>query len=1380
MSHRVMASRSSGDSSGLNWRWYPRHMSSSLNALPALFSSPSELAGDPARQAVASIRGIVYQIWWSIDAWLRLRSPDEVIFLEGAEDLDRITSSGAIAGQVKHEAEGLSLNNKRSHEALENFWTLSQRESTRRVDFHYITTASAALERDAQFDGGPGLEAWRIAQTDAEMAARIQAYLAPKLASTSTLRSFLTSASSEQVQERLIRRVHWFLDQPGLDSVKQSVNDRLVVRLNQSNVPLSYVGAVRDRLHAFACDVLVRPESARRSLGLADLLREVDAATTEHIPVPALQYLQFQRALQAGAFDPGAALLRVMRMPLRQAPAPLLNRTSLVEHVRLRMAERKAVLLTGTIHKGKTTIAQLVANEMCPDAWWFPVTSRSGVDTDNLLRALETDIADDSTPSLVVVDNIDLSPSAHAAYGQALALLVSSATRAGRGLLLTARGESGETAQVLDFAGIEVIDVPELSAEEVQQHCLSNGCPEGFSQAWAAFIHGATGGHPKLVQVRIAELGTKGWPAPTPADITLTSPAITTAKQLARRMLSETVAPETAAFVYTAAEATFPLTRQMLLGLTQAVGGIVNGGDVIDALQGKWLEQALVGRISVTPMLKGAAAEVWSLERRKIAHIQIYDAIASVRSLDAADAAALLFHAYIAHDASRLAHCARILETIGEDTISAAVFQQLVWLPYVSLSEGQSFFEPQPFVSAMLRQLQFSVANQVDSESLPAILARWTDEINKIPEQGPRTALEVMRCSKLLINRNPRVPLRSKLAAIGTLSKLRGPAADAAEEYGRRFIAESNSTLDGIPSSATSSQLYLSLQASSVRGLKDLAEVLDWLEFDSDAEERQAFEAVLRWPLVNSCGAFVHGAWASRHSSETEWAPTVALLSRADAVARRFGLVQFGSEVAKATSIIQGEYLHDHASAMQTLADAASAFGETTTIREQRVNALFQVNDDKGALAVWDSLISDPEAAKAMDAFAFRRAGICACRLERWPQAEHYFLAGSVVPAEFRLTITRFGLVVDASHVAALAGAPQRAARMLSDILTDLPAAAWEDGHEDWESLFRVVNGVCNLIEAIAKQEDISTLSLPFGKASEPGLSFGHSQPGQVLRTQLAIARAGLLASQLGDISAGYRAQLELVRTSDFPLVRLFVARAMLAFEFNAGAGAGFVGALAAFERAFNTIASLPDRQRAMQSHGGDMPPTEFKLNVEGWFSVFAAGAICCDSPAQAVAVWHNEALDTWGTGSPVVVALADISRGLALSNQAAHDVACGRIERPVGETFGAALTLMCGPTLGPEEMFRIQVLLASATVCFSEGLLLQVTFGRAVARRFTGVWKRLASSPFLLVSPRTSVPALLASISAVEQGIGSIRTLLTAAAQAVGTVVGEVGTRLE
>ncbi|MBM9912915.1 MULTISPECIES: hypothetical protein [Stenotrophomonas] len=1354
-------------------------MSSTFSDLPEPLAGPRELPGDPARQAVASIRGIVYQIWWSIDAWLRLSSPDEIIFLEGAEDLDQVASSGAIAGQIKHEADRLSLNNQRSHEALENYWVLSQRESTRRVEFHYITTASAAMERDAQFEGVAGLEAWRIAQTNSEMAARIQAYLLTKLAPNSALRSFLMLATTEQVRERLISRFHWFLAQPGLDQVKQSVDDRLVARLNEEKISLSYVGPVRDRLHSFACDVLVRPESAKRRLGLADLLREIDAATTEHVSVPAHQYQQFQAALQTGAFDPGAALLRVMRLPVPQTPEPLLNRASLVEHVSFEIAQRKAVLLTGTIHKGKTTIAQLVANALCPDAWWFTVASRNVVDIDNLLKAIAACISDESTPSLVVVDNIDLSPNAHAVYGQTLALLVSRARRSGRGLLLTARGESVEAAELSDFDGVQAIDVPEMHVEDVQQHCLSNGCAENLSQIWATFIRGATGGHPKLVQVRISELAMKGWPPPAPAELMSASPAITNAKHIARRMLSGAVAPETAAFVYTAAEATLALTRPMLLSLTRAVGGIINGGDVIDCLHGKWLEQVRGGRLSVTPLLKGAAVDVWSVERRQLAHGHIYDAIAGVGGLDDADAAALLFHAYIAQDARRLAHCARVLESIGEETVSAAVFQHLVWLPYVSLSEGQRFFEPQPFVSAMLRQLQFSVASEIDSEALPAILARWTEEVDQIPEAEPRAALQVMRCSKLLSNRNPRVSLRSKITAIGTLSRLRGEAADAAEELGRQFLEKTIDPLDGIPEGATSTQLYLSLQASFVRDLRGLTEVLDWLELDSDADDREAFEAVLRWPLVNSCGAFVHGAWASQSGSESEWAPTLSLLIRADGLASRFGLAQFGSEVSKALSIVQGEYLHDHAAAMQTLTKAAATFGETSTIREQRVNALFQANDNVGALAEWESLISDPDAAKYIDAFAFRRAGICACRLERWASAEEYFLAGAAVRHEYSLNITRFGLVLDASYVVAMAGAPQRAARMLADMLSDLPVAAQEEGHEDWEALIRLVNGVCNFIDAIARQKDTLALSLPFGKASEPGLSFGSSQPNQAVRTQLAIAKAGLLASQLGSISSEYRAQLGALETSNSVLVRSCVADATLAFEFNAGTGVGFVSALVAYERTFKTFSSASGRPQEGQSEGGDISLTPSKLNVDGLFALFAAAAICCDSPAQAIAAWQGNASQTWGGDSVIVSVLADMTRGLALPNQDALAAVSGRAECSNAEAFGAALVLMQESSLTPEETFGIQRLAASATVCHSEGLLLQSAFGKPVARRFSVAWKRLASSPILFASP-DHLPALLETAAAVERGEASIRALLSAAAQSVGTVLGEVENRLE
>src|SRR5690349_10699888 len=130
---------------------------------------PAPLSGDPSRQAVYSLQGTVYQAWWSIDAWLRLTNPDEVIFLEGAEDFDIIKSDTAITVQVKKHTASVSLGTAKAHEVLEHFWTLNCKDPTRLIHYHYLTTSSVATEQDASFDGLKGIEAWRAAQTNPEL-----------------------------------------------------------------------------------------------------------------------------------------------------------------------------------------------------------------------------------------------------------------------------------------------------------------------------------------------------------------------------------------------------------------------------------------------------------------------------------------------------------------------------------------------------------------------------------------------------------------------------------------------------------------------------------------------------------------------------------------------------------------------------------------------------------------------------------------------------------------------------------------------------------------------------------------------------------------------------------------------------------------------------------------------------------------------------------------------------------------------------------------------------------------------------------------------------------------------------------------------------------
>ena len=70
-------------------------------------------------------------------------------------------------------------------QALENFWTLSCQDVHRQIDFHYLTTSSIAMEQDANFGGVKGIEVWRAAQTNPELAIEVARYLVTKLDASS-------------------------------------------------------------------------------------------------------------------------------------------------------------------------------------------------------------------------------------------------------------------------------------------------------------------------------------------------------------------------------------------------------------------------------------------------------------------------------------------------------------------------------------------------------------------------------------------------------------------------------------------------------------------------------------------------------------------------------------------------------------------------------------------------------------------------------------------------------------------------------------------------------------------------------------------------------------------------------------------------------------------------------------------------------------------------------------------------------------------------------------------------------------------------------------------------------------------------------------------
>lgn len=1343
-------------------------------ALASISGLPGQLTGDPRRQAVDSTSGDVYQAWWSIDAWLRLTDADEVVYLEGAEDFDFVKKDSAITVQVKRNAGTISLGTAKAQAALENFWTLSCQENNRHIEFHYLTTSSVAMEQDGNFGGIKGIEAWRAAQTNPELAIEVAKYLITKLAANSPLRLFLNTAEPQQLQDRLIKRFHWLTEQPDIDAVKRSVDDRIAVLLNEQRRAMSLIPNVRKFLESRFWEIILERSSASRCLTRGELLRQVEEATTAYMPVPIDQIPEILNNAR-----PGWGLLNLLLQKAIKPPEPLLKRPALTRRLEELVKHRKVVLLTGTIHKGKTTVAQLVSASLCPDAWWINLTGRMSDQVDNVLLALANRMECGDCPSLVVIDDLDISPVAHRVYRDSLALVLHRATTTGRGVILTAQGGSSDSAVVHDFNQVEILDVPELTADDTNALCIEHGCSHDLATFWGSLITAWTRGHPKLVQVRLVELAARGWPNPTADDLVSQSAGVTSTRQMARHLLSESAPAPVAEFVYIVSECSVPMRRSVGIRLSETIEGITNGGDVIDNLAGKWLERLDGEYFRATALLNGVANDVWTPEKRKKAHICLHDAILgdailAKHPLTPSEAAALLSHAFIGGEPRRLARTAMRLQILKGDEAKREVERQLLWLPFVALEVGQSITDD-AMAGAILRGLQFRVASTLDSESLPQICERWAEDIERITHSDARDANRLMMCISIGFSESPKVPLKTRLDVISQISSLPTKILDLDTGLGEQFFQKPNA-VDGLPNSGTTAQAIFLCGARCVRDLDNLNELLQWLDNIGNDEIRQQFDTMLEWPLVQGLGAFVLGAFAANHEKTKDWEPWLELLQRADEYAIRRGSARFGREVAKTKAIILTEYLTRSEDGLKVLERAEVTFGPSPVLMEQRANVLFQTNDDVTMLEVWRQLISDPKSRTTLDPYAYRRAGMSAARLKQFEKAAQIFLEGADSIQPNSLELTKFGLCVDAALAMSLGGKQTTAAKILSDAVLSLPAEAAADGNEHWEALQRVAVSVCSTIEdGVWKRTEVKP-PCDCGYASSPGLKFSKADPdqqvdhGQAARNELTRVQVLRLVSTLVKNPVGVAREMEVMTSSRYFYVRWMASEARLSLLLSTGAGDGFIDELLVFDR--NTSELVAKKQKgASLLEPDDGPNLTLQITPQRWFGLLCAGVICSGPKLVAhLNIWLDDSIRLLGDDAVLTNQIRSLLRGASqppeLLASTINDPAS-----PMPVRYGAvAQWLCCG--LPPKKTLQAQALLTSGLMR-EEIYARQQLFNRHIARCFADTWRMHAQNRFQFTSPGKTVPALLTTLDELEHGNSTLKSVLVAASSALKEPLG-------
>jgi len=208
------------------------------------------LINDPKREATASIRGYVYQVYQSIFAWMHL-DERQALYLERAEDFDVHEAQKETVTQVKDTvASGsVTLRSQDVLEAINNFWRHKRLNPDKTITLRFLTTALPGQEKGVYFgDVGKGLEYWASVARDEQIAITPLKEFILDLTLDESLKEFLRGSDDAMIRRELIRGIHWDLSSKSKDALIAAINDDLVVHGARKGVDSYHSEKVLDTL----------------------------------------------------------------------------------------------------------------------------------------------------------------------------------------------------------------------------------------------------------------------------------------------------------------------------------------------------------------------------------------------------------------------------------------------------------------------------------------------------------------------------------------------------------------------------------------------------------------------------------------------------------------------------------------------------------------------------------------------------------------------------------------------------------------------------------------------------------------------------------------------------------------------------------------------------------------------------------------------------------------------------------------------------------------------------------------------------------------------------------------------------------------------------
>ena len=957
-------------------------------------NSPPGLNADPKRDATNSIRGYVYQIYQSVLAWMQLKE-DEILVLEGAEDFDIHCGSSVTTFQVKDVTRNLTLRAQEIVDSLNNYWACIERNPDFNIFLRFLTTAEAAQEHGFPFGPGKkGLEYWQRAELDHIDIGPLREFLL-KLELSTSLTSFMQSATDDELRENLIRRIKWDMGNRPREALQYIIEDKLKNHGFKLKINSHYSCQALPNLLKKVADLLTT--KGKKELRFGDFLSCFDDATTVSIPRGELEMRASCSNMQqlAGQFDL-AEMSRLENSPTSIGkPVPIVDggipRENVVSNLTNLLREQRVIFLCGSSGLGKTNLATLICHEIGGDWGWTAFRGIQCEKTKHVLGRAAFELNTASIPPFLVLDDVDLSQVS--LFEREFISLVFAVTNTNGMVIVT--GTNHPPLQLLPKLWKSEtceVTVPYFDETEVAEMVRAHGFFDSkIVSEWARTIWLTTSGHPQLIHARVRNLSAKGWPSNEVSNLTNLEDVKRIRSDARDRLVNEIPTENTRVLAYRLSLLKGAFSRETAIAVAETPPPTKLPGEVFDALIGPWIEREEENRFRISPLLNGAANNVLSKAEIKAVHGAIALSTIGRKIIDQFEFGTAFYHAYKANNTKLLVNLADKVTT-SDSKNTYLLYDAMSWFTLVGLENGQKILSENPSIDLMFRLAQYKlITSAPESDKAISIIKRIEETLQEIQPSESKQDLEVLAYGVILNTFEVQIP---SSIVIRMLSRL----IDLAEENiffknKADSFAKKHTSLPRIGENKPA-QVHFSFQAVRLSGLDDLFELLTSLD---------ALPSYKREQLLMVCNSdidfapiLVNRAWLKEvKDGVLDINKALRVFDFTVIKSREWKVPELTKAGFVAMSVIQDEYGHSTEGAIEVLNVADKEFPDEASLVNQRAKVLFHANRDSEALPIAYKALELPGLSDVEFVFCCRVAGIATAKSGDWAEAERLFLLGA-------------------------------------------------------------------------------------------------------------------------------------------------------------------------------------------------------------------------------------------------------------------------------------------------------------------------------------------------------------------------------------------------